>query len=90
MLTPEQAITQGYLWPLEVRGKMCAVRFLLTTVGLFVGITEQGYEYRYCFEEMHEAIKALADWKDTEHPPGPWIKQKGLGKDRLNPEWSRS
>ncbi len=60
------------------------------TYGLFVDLHDMGYERRYCYETLEEAVAGLNGWGDTLHPPGPWIKCKGrLGGqyvDMLNPE----
>lgn len=58
------------------------------TTGLMVGLTENTYKVRYCYEHFEDAFKALQDYTNTnEDPLGPWIKAKGLGQDRLNPLW---
>lgn len=60
------------------RGKLCAVHKFMFTWGLLVGLSEEGYEHRYCYGERMEAMDALDTWADEEHPPGRWIKRKGL------------
>lgn len=53
------------------------------TTGLFVGITEWEYERRFCYEDWHEARKALEAWDGAGDPPGSWIKEKP--SNRLGP-----
>jgi len=64
-------------------------RFIFTT-GLCVGLQTDGPEFtiyrcRYCYQSEGEALAALVSWDGRDDPPGPWIKQKGLGIDRSNP-----
>ncbi len=43
-----------------------------------------GRAYRYCFHNMLDALSSLYAWRSVDfegHPPGPWIKRKGLGED---------
>jgi hypothetical protein len=86
---------EGYRYPKVVGGVLCAVQPFAATYGLIVGIDPddlgRGYERRYCYEAMADAIAALDAYEDTDkHPTGPWLKLKGdyNGKaiDLLNPE----
>jgi hypothetical protein len=82
---------------LEVEGYSCVrqlpngvyigVRRQLFTVGLFVGLDETGYRYRYCYEWEKDALAACAVWDGCGHPPGPWVKIKGdhPESERLGP-----
>ncbi len=78
--------SQGYRSLCERASKLCGLQSLMFTAGLVVGLKDNGYERRYCFEHMHEAANALQEWDGSGHPPGPWIKCKGPGIDMLNPE----
>lgn len=74
-------LQNGYQHPRIVAGKLCALRGFLTTIGLVVGVDEDGgYERRYCYKEYAEAWASLCMWNPllTPHPEGPWIKAKGL------------
>jgi hypothetical protein len=51
------------------------------TTAVVVGLSEVGYERRYCYEHGGDARAALAVWDGAGHPPGPWIKCKGVGID---------
>lgn len=62
---------------------------MLFTTALFVGITQDIYETRFCYETEAEAINALNTWDGYNDPPGNWIKQKG-GIERLNPNYIKS
>lgn len=80
------AITEGYYEPRELpTGDVIGVRQMVVTFGLFVGITEDGYRYRYCYELAEDALTALRTWDGIGDAPGPWIKRKGLGVDQLGP-----
>lgn len=64
---------------------VCAVRRMLFTGALVVGITRERYSGRYCYETEDAALAALAVWDGRGSPPGPWIKYKGDGGERLGP-----
>jgi hypothetical protein len=93
----------GYSNPTKVNGVWCATQDYITKRGIMVGVSEVGYDMRYCYQNRNEATAALASWKTTlQHPPGNWIKAKGrfltekngelgwLTMDDLNPNWVRS
>ena len=61
----------------------CAVKPMLTTAGLFVGLDWTWYVKRYCYETAEEATEALRAWDGKGDPPGLWIKEKP--SDRLGP-----
>ena len=70
-------------------GTRVAIRKMLYTYGLFVGLDLMGYSHRYCYETKEEAVADLEIWNGEGHPPGLWIKCKGaLIGDILNPRWS--
>lgn len=84
-----EVIELGYYRPRRLPdGTILALCTMNFTVGLFVGIDEDGYRTRYCYEHADDAESAIDAWDGTSDPPGPWIKQKP--EDRLNPNWSRS
>lgn len=66
-------------------GTVCALQKQLFTVALVVGLDRTGYRYRYCYEREYDASEALVQWDGAGDPPGPWIKVKGDGPDRLGP-----
>lgn len=67
-------------------GEWAALRKFLFTTGLVVGIDLHGYRTRFCYERAEDALDALLAWDGSGDPSGPWIKEKGLGVDRLNPK----
>ena len=69
-----------------INHQICVVRRYLYTYALVVGVTDTGYQRRYCYEEESEAVAALSSWDGADHPPGPWIKCKGADVDLLNPK----
>lgn len=87
MATPdlEQLRAMGYADIRMLNGKCCAIAKFAFTTAIMVGISDWGYERRYCYEHHDDAAAALAQWDGCEHPGGPWIKCKGLGIDLLNP-----
>lgn len=68
------------------RGIVGVARFLFTH-GLIVGITADRYDHRYCYGREDEAIAALEAWDGEGHPPGPWLKRKGLDPEINNPSF---
>lgn len=97
-LTPEiQKIlaADGYVALREIDGVICGLQPFMYTVGLMVNIHMEDvfdkeystYEYRFCYphEKAQEAILALSVYKYGEDPILGWIKQKGSGIDRTNP-----
>lgn len=83
-----------YAAPKLIDGVLCAVQQFTTTYGLVVGISEVGYQCRYCYKTAVEAILELEKYENlTEHPGGMWIKCKGRfhGQlvDLLNPKFCK-
>lgn len=90
------ALTQdGYLLNRELPdGRILSLYRMMFTIALCVmrpgyahAFPDNGRITRYCYAHEHiaEAIDAVADWDGSGDPPGPWIKQKEGGIDRLNP-----
>lgn len=79
--------TQGYFDFKEIEGKgLCALRRFIFTTGLVVGLNEFVYESRYCYQHFSDARRALNEWDGTGDPSYGWIKHKGDGPDRVNPD----
>lgn len=55
------------------------------TYGLHVGMDEDGYRGRYCYERQIDAIIAAKEYEGVGDPVGLWIKYKGKGGERLGP-----
>ena len=64
---------------------LCGLNNLALTVGLFCGLNENFYKYRYCYPNLLEAMCGLEGWDGTGHPDGDWIVLKGKGDDLQNP-----
>ena len=81
-------IDEGYFDIREIEGVgICSLMTFAFTTGLIVGMNESGYRGRYCFSSKEEASKSLKEWDGTGDPPGNWIKYKGYGGERSNPEY---
>ncbi len=65
-------------------GELVGLRGFMFTVGLCVGLRDDGYRIRYCYPCWESAAAALAVWDGKGDPSGPWIKAKGAGIDRPN------
>lgn len=82
----KQMREEGYVYVHRLpNGKWVGYSQMLLTGGLFVGLDDSGYEKRYCYETLKEAIVASLIWDGEGDPPGNWIKEKGNGIDRINP-----
>ena len=66
-------------------GSVAALGRQLYTVGIVMGIDDDGYSARYCYGSYAVAAAALKAWDGTGDPPGPWLKYKGLGGERIGP-----
>lgn len=77
-------------------GKVVAVVRMFASTALVL-VTENygtlcawnGWERRFCYEKLADAISAASCWDGTDDPPGDWIKDKSPGMDRLNPNFGR-
>lgn len=79
--------SEGYNHLREIPGKgVCGIRQFLFTYGLVTGLDDSGYMGRYCYNSEVEALYALDKWDGTSDPIGKWIKYKGAGGERSNPE----
>ena len=58
-------------------GELAGIHRFMFTYGLVVGLTENGYRTRFCYETKEDAVDALSSWDGIGFPPGFWIKQKG-------------
>jgi len=73
---------------IEGRG-LCAIEKFIFTYGLDIGLSMWVRQGRYCYEHLQDAVTAIATWDGQGHPPGPWIKYKGMDGELLNPEFCR-
>lgn len=77
---------EGYTSLRLHRGRVCGLSRFAFTWAVMVGLDWFRYSHRYCYADMSEARGALAEWsEEEEHPPGPWIKRKGLDPELLGP-----
>jgi hypothetical protein len=65
-------------------GEWACLHQFVFTVGLLVGVDEQTYRTRFCYESIGDACAALMSWDGSGDPPGQWIKEKGRF-ERSNP-----
>lgn len=72
---------QGYTHIVNKRGKVCAIKDFMVTTAIVVGLDDCGYQRRYCYEKVTQALMAYVAWDGTGHPPGPWVKVKGRADD---------
>lgn len=68
---------EGYTHLTIKNGRVCGLHRMIFTVGLFVGLTRNYREGRYCFPTYRDAELALEEWDGIGDPPGNWIKYKG-------------
>lgn len=66
-------------------GELAGLSTMTFTTALVVGLDDEGYRGRYCYELAADAEEALKGWDGNGDPSGPWIKFKGRGGDRLGP-----
>lgn len=75
----------GYISVRKLPGDIwIGVTRMIYTAGLCVGLTIDGYSGRYCYPTLMDAADAAKVWDGNGDPPGPWIKYKGDGGERLN------
>lgn len=71
----------------------CCIAPFLYTWAIICNVSndtsENHYDVRYCFEHKQEAIESLNEWTGIGHPPGNWIKHKGIDGDYSNPNYSK-
>lgn len=84
----EELNDQGYFMILERPNRgICGLFHMAYTIGLVYGMDESGYEGRYCYHNLADAVSALVNWNGDGDPDDPhWIKHKGLGIDYSNPK----
>lgn len=66
-------------------GRVIGVHRLLFHWTLHVDISEFGYEDRYCYENLPDALKDAVTWDGQGDPPGRWHKHPRSGR-RRNPD----
>ena len=82
---------EGYYNIKEIPGTgICALFTFMFTTGLVVNCNQHGYEGRYCYQVKQEAEDALELWDGKGDPLFNWIKYKGEGGERKNPNYKHS
>ena len=66
-------------------GEIVGLAPFVSTIGLVRGLNPSGYTSRFCYPSIEDAIAAISSWTGDGDPPGPWLKEKGIGIDRANP-----
>ena len=83
-MTVVEAEAQGYYCCKQLpTGEIAGLHDMLFTVGLMVGIRQHEYRTRFCYPDRASARLAIMSWNGDGDPPGPWIKEKPVG--RQNP-----
>jgi hypothetical protein len=84
----QKFIDHGYFEIREIEGVgICSLMTFAFTTGLVIGMNDVGYKGRYCFSSKEEASQSLKEWDGVGDPPGNWIKYKGYGGERSNPNY---
>lgn len=82
----ERLKLEGYTNIKFIEGfEYCGLRRFMFTTGLCFGIGKNGYLGRWCYTNHADAKEALRLLNKPEDPTGPWIKYKGIGGERSNP-----
>jgi hypothetical protein len=89
-LTPEleqHLKAEGFLMLKEINGIIIGIYRYMFTIAIVVDIDKDGYQHRYCYpyEHTRECLMAYHIYEGEGDPIGPWIKNKGWNRDRLNP-----
>ncbi len=81
---------QGYLSLREMPdGTICGIAPFLFTFGLVTKLSRDGLEDRWCYKDGNAASIALSLYTGQGDPLGPWIKYKGIRRERHNPKLFR-
>lgn len=81
----EKLKSEGYTNLKVIGGRLCGLRRFIFTTGLVIGIGTHNYFGRYCYQNHADALDALNTWDGSGDPSGNWIKYKGEGGERCNP-----
>jgi hypothetical protein len=75
----------GYLVPTPLpNGRWMAILPLMFTYAIVTGRTgdTSGYDNRWCYPTLAQAVVAIATWDGMGDPPDGWIRQPGTGRRR--------
>ena len=79
---------EGYYNIREIPGQgLCGLREFIFTIGLCVKLDYYDYGGRYCYPKdiILESVVAIESWDGNDDPIGGWVKYKGKGGERRNP-----
>lgn len=70
-------------------GRIIGVHRLLFHWTLHIGITEWGYEERYCYATEAQAVAAMKEWNGEDDPGHGWHRhpESGRRRDNTGREW---
>ena len=79
-------VQEGYIRVRELKdNRLIGLLQMAFTMALVIDLTRHGgYAYRYCYTDNYEALQDFESWDGKGHPPGNWIKRKGLDGDLIN------
>lgn len=76
-LSKEYIESLGYLHVQQLpNGNWIGITPLLFTFGVCYPIHERGYERRWCYELLDEALIAIKEWDGNGEMPGPWVAKR--------------
>lgn len=80
--------SNGYFDLKECNGIILGMMKFAFTLAIVVDIKELDYDHRYCYpyEKTLDCLMAYKIYEGLGDPIGPWVKNKGWNRDRLNPE----
>lgn len=63
-------------------GRVVGIHRLMYHWTLHIGVDRYGYEDRYCYREMSDALADMLAWNGEGDPPGRWHKHPDSGRRR--------
>ena len=76
---------EGYFNLVEIPGRgICGLYRFVFTVGLVIGINEDGYKGRFCYPHLADAMTDINTWDGINDPSGDWLKYKGEDNEYSN------
>lgn len=72
-------------------GRDACIAPLMFTHAILAGLTEWGYEDRWCYHSIWDAMEAIAEWKarDGEGEPTGWHRHPDTGRRRPDGDASK-
>jgi hypothetical protein len=80
----------SFLLTREIPGRgLCGTMRFVYTCGLLTNLRfdglSYGYDARYCYPILADALEDLLRWDGTNDPPGEWLKEKVSERMRVSP-----